>query len=116
MKKSCALFFVVLLFSISAQARLSCGELDDLSEVLDQLSHELEDVRKIGENGKIDLALGGLTESLNQVARMERDKRLSAWINDLEIAWEDMERDDFEESLDDIIDRLDDLYDRDCDR
>ncbi len=109
------LFFMSLIVSLPVNARLSCDELDELAEVLDDLAGELEDVSSIGVNSGIDFALGDLTSALNTVASVENDKRLSAWIQDLEIAWEDMERDDFEESLDDITERLDDLYDRDCD-
>ncbi len=116
MKKRQCLALLLFLFACwTAQAKLSCDNLDELAEVLDELAEELVDVRSIGVNGDLDLALGDLTDGLNDVARLERDRTLSTWIDDLEIAWEDMERDDFEESLDDIIDRLDDLYDRDCD-
>lgn len=117
MKKVSLMILLACLFISSlAQAKLSCNELDELAEILDDLAEELVDVRSIGVDGDLDLALGDLTDALNDVARVERDKRLSSWINDLETAWEYMERDDFEESLDDIIERLDDLYDRDCER
>ena len=116
MKKRYSILFLVALFvSLPTHARLSCNDLDELSVTLDDLADDMEGVRSIGTDGGLDIALGELTSALNEVAHVEHDKRLSAWISDLEIAWEDMERDDFEESLDDIIDRLDDLYDRDCD-
>lgn len=115
MKKiSTFILFGLLFMAFSAQAKLSCGELDELAEILDDLAEELVDVQSIGAGGDVDLALGDVTDALNDIARVEKDKRLSSWITNLEIAWDDMERDDFEESLDDIIERLDDLYDRDC--
>ena len=93
-------FYLVLLvmcfaMSLPANARLSCDELDELSIILDDLASELEGVDSVGVNGEIDLALGDLTSALNRVADVEKDKRLSAWIQDLEIAWEDREADDF---------------------
>ena len=114
-------FILILLFagmfvSVPVQARLSCSELDELAEILDDLAGDLQSLDSFGVNSEVDLALKELTDALKMIAHEEQDKRLGTWIQGMEIAWEDMERDDFEESLDDIIERLDDLYDRDCER
>lgn len=101
---------------LPVSARLSCNELDELAEILDDLASDLQNLESFGVNGEVDMALKELTTALKDVAREEQDKRLGTWIQGMEIAWEDMEREDFEESLDDIIERLDELYDRDCER
>jgi len=110
------LLFTGLFASVPVQAKLSCSELDELAEILDDLAVDLQSLESFGVNSEVDVALKELTDALQMVANEEQDKRLGTWIQGLEIAWEDMEREDFEESLDDIIERLDDLYDKDCTR
>ena len=109
-------FILALGFSYtqSSYARLTCDELDELSGILDDLSYDFDNLHERRIDNEVDNALGELTDALKDVAHVENDKRLSAWITALEIAWEDMEKDDFVESLDDITERLDELYDRDC--
>ncbi len=115
------LFYIFLLilgfaFIQPTYAELSCDELDEVSEVVDYVADEFDDMSSRRINDEVDDALLELTDALKEVALEEDDRRLTAWINDLEIAWEDMEKDDFVESLDDISERLDELYDRDCTR
>lgn len=111
-----ALFLFTLFVSVPSYARLSCDELDEISESLDEFADEFSRLRTRDIDRSVDAALEELVEALNHVAYVEGDKRLSAWIQDLEIAYEDREREDFEESIDDVIERLDDLYSRDCER
>jgi len=106
-------FFIIVWFSV-ADAKLSCHDLDDLATGLDDLAEALEDIDTIGTNSALDDALGDVTDVLELVAEVENDARLTRWIADLQLAWDDMERADFEDSLDDIIERLDELGDRDC--
>lgn len=113
MKKITVLLITVFSMSV-ANAQLSCDELDDLSTGLDVLASQLEEVESIGLNSELDSDLGSLSVILTSVAEIENDARLTRWIADLKLAWNDMEREDFEESLDDIIERLDDLGERDC--
>lgn len=113
MKKMTAVLLMALGFSV-ANAQLSCNDLDDLAGSLDDLAIALEDVESIGLNSELDSELGTLTEVLTIVAQVENDARLTRWIADLKLAWNDMEREDFAMSLDDIIDRLDGLGARDC--
>lgn len=101
------------LFS-AASARLSCDELDDLATGLDDLTEALQDISSIGSNSALDDALGDITDVLEVVTEVENDARLTRWIADLQLAWDEMEREDFEDSLDDIIERLDELGERDC--
>ncbi|MCX7553139.1 hypothetical protein OS175_04560 [Marinicella sp. S1101] len=105
---------VVLGFSGLSHARLSCDELDGLATALDDLAEALVSIENIGLNSELDDGLGELTEVLTDVAEVESDTRLKRWIADLQLAWDDMEREDFEDSLDDIIERLDELGARDC--
>ena len=110
------IFLLILGFAFtqSSYARLTCNELDELAEILDELAEDFDSMSARRIDDEVDEALAELTDALKDVAYEEKDRRLTAWINDLEIAWEDMEKDDFVESLDDIIERLDELYDRDC--
>ncbi|WP_223786827.1 hypothetical protein [Marinicella meishanensis] len=105
---------LLLGLSSAANARLSCDELDELAASLDDLAEAMSVVDDIGVNSTLDGALGDVTEALSVVAAVENDARLTRWIADLNLAWEEMEREDFEASLDDIIDRLDELGERDC--
>jgi hypothetical protein len=109
------LILFTLTFCLPSHARLSCNDLDVLAESLDEFAEEFKDVRDREIDRSLDRSLRELVVALKQVANVENDKRLSAWIQNLEIAWEDEERDDFDEAIDDIIERLDELYDRDCD-
>ena len=115
-KRILTLIFLGLFASMPSFARLSCDELDDIAETLDDFAGDFQELNDRDIDRSVDRALAELVDALNEVAYAENDKRLTAWTKNLEIAWEDRERDDFEESIDDIIDRLDDLYDRDCTR
>lgn len=113
MKKT--LLILSSLFWLStATAQVSCDDLDDLVGSLDDLADALESVEEIGLNSYLDSALGELSEALKAVAYVEQDRYLSAGISDLNIAWDDMEREDFEIALDDVSERLDELGERDC--
>ncbi len=113
MQKLTLTLLIIGWFSV-AEARLSCDELDDLAIGLDDLAEALVDIDSIGTNSALDDALGDVTDVLEVVAEIENDARLTRWIADLQLAWDDMEREDFEDSLDDIIERLDELGERDC--
>ena len=104
------------LFSASSFARFSCDDLDDMAASLDDMAYEFERVDEQDIDRRTDRALRELVETLNLVAQVENDMRLTTWIRNLQIAFEDKDKDDFEEALDDIIDRMDDLYERDCER
>ena len=105
---------LALLFSMNTYARLSCNELDELAEAVDEVAYEVDRMQESDYNRSIDRALKDLTNALRVVADYEDDRRLKAWTSNLEIAWDDMEKDDFIDSLDDITERLDELYERDC--
>ncbi len=113
MTKLLITFLIMGWFSV-ADAKLSCYDLDELATDLDDLAEALVDVDTIGANSELDDALGDVTDVLELVADVENDARLTRWIADLQLAWDDMEREDFEDSLDDIIERLDELGERDC--
>ncbi|MCB1582991.1 MAG: hypothetical protein R3E90_07085 [Marinicella sp.] len=48
------------------------------------------------------------------LAKEESDASLAPWIADLKLAWNDIKREGFEDSLDNIVERLDELADKDC--
>ncbi len=100
---------------VTATAQIGCDDLDDLSASLDDLADALQSVDEIGINSYLDNSLGELSQVLNTVAQVEQDRYLTSGINDLNRAWRNMERDEFEVALDDISERLDELGERDCD-
>ncbi len=109
------LFLLSSLFWLStSNAQVSCDDLDDLIASLDDLAESLESIEEIGLNSYLDSTLGDLSEALTAVAYIEKDRLLTAGITDLNTAWNDMEREDFEIALDDISERLDELGERDC--
>ena len=110
------LIFLGLFVSMPSFALLSCDDLDDIADTLDGFAGDFQQLRTRDIDHSVDRALAELVDGLHEVAHAENDSRLTAWTNDLEFAWEDQDREDFEEALDDIIERLDDLYDRDCRR
>ena len=48
------------------------------------------------------------------LAKEESDACLAPWLADLKLAWNDIKREGFEDSLDNIVERLDELADKDC--
>jgi hypothetical protein len=105
-----------LLFSFSSFAKFSCTDLDELGESLGELAEEFQYLDERDIDRSLDRVLGEVVSALNLVAEVENDKRLSTWIQGLEIAWEDQEKEDFEESLEDVLNRLAEIYVRDCER
>ena len=98
MKKLYILLFVFAAFvSLPTHAKLSCDDLGEISDTLDEFAEDFQQLRTRDIDDSVDEALEEMVDALNTVAYVERDKRLTAWINDLEIAWEDREREDFEE-------------------
>lgn len=113
MKKLIFLLSGFCWFSV-ANAQLSCDDLDDLAASLDDLAEAIQYVEEIGVNTELDGALGELTNALSSVAYVEQDQYLSGQISGLKSSWDNLDRYNFEESLDNIIERLDGLGERDC--
>ncbi len=108
------MILMAMLFSLSAQAQLTCNDLDSIAGDLDDVAEALSHVSYIGVNGDLDIALGDLTDALYYVSEYEGDGNLNAWVDELTRAWNNEDRDSFERALDSIIDQLDYLFDRDC--
>lgn len=97
-----------------ANAQLSCTDLAALTVSLEELSEVLEVVEDYGVNSELDTSLSELIVSLKDVAIVEQDVKLTRWVEDLKMAWNDMERDMFESSLKKVTGRLDEMGLRDC--
>jgi hypothetical protein len=110
--------FIILLSSCFclniANAQLSCDELAELTVSLEDLSGTLEGVEDYGVDSELDVTLGELTHSLTDVAKVEQDVKLTRWIEDLKMAWKEMDRDAFDSALDNVFVRLDEIGYRDC--
>ena len=105
-----------LIFSFNSFAKLSCSDLDEIGESLGELTEEMQYVDERDIDRSVDSALREVVDALNLVAEVENDKRLTTWIQGLEIAWEDQDKEDFEDSLEDVLYRLGEIYVRDCER
>ena len=105
-----------LLFSVSSYAKFSCRDLDEIGESIGELAEEFQYVNERDIDRSLDRVLKDVVEALYIVADVENDRRLTTWIQGLEIAWEDQEKEDFEESLEDVLYRLAEIYVRDCER
>ena len=105
-----------LFFSVSSFAKFSCRDLDEIGESIGELAYEFQYVNDRDIDRRFDRVLEEVVIALNLVAEVEGDKRLSTWTQGLEIAWEDKNKDDFEESLEDVLNRLAEIFVRDCER
>jgi len=105
-----------LLISVNSFAKFSCRDLDEIGESIGELAEEFQYVNDRDIDRELDRALKEVVEALYIVADVESDKRLTTWIQGLEIAWEDQDKDDFEDSLEDVLVRLAEIYVRDCER
>lgn len=103
-----------LLFSANASAELSCVDLEDVADALDDVADELAEMRSVREDGRVDRDLADITEALTYIADEEEDRRMDNAVSAMIEGWEEYDLGLFEEGLEDVIDRLDDLYDRDC--
>ncbi len=112
-----ALVVGVMLFWASngiAASGFSCRDLDDFASSLDEVAGYLEQIPTIVEGDEVDGALGEIVDGLNAISQVEPDRQLRKSVQNVEAAWEYMDRDLLMRSLYDCIDALDRIYDRDC--
>ena len=102
-------------FNIYAVEKLSCEDLEDSANVLDDIAdgfHAASDI--IREDDPLDRALREVLDALHLIAASEGESYLSGNVYSLETAWENMNSDHFASSLEGVRDSLDHLLERDC--
>jgi len=110
------MFFLIFLLSSSVNAaeRLSCDQLDGLAGSLDELGTAFTQAGTIEVGGELDNALADVINALYEVADVEKEATLDAYVGDLEAGWKNMDAEAFAQALDDVIGSLDRLLRRDC--
>mgnify|MGYP001030502613 CR=1 FL=1 len=110
------LFLVLLLFGAGAAAQNppACDDLMEIADALEDLAVALDEDVQILEDSEADRVLGELTDALYDLAEVEDDAVLQSRADELALAWEAMDLDGFQASLDDTIARLDGIHRRDC--
>ena len=109
-------FAFLVLFSISqqSQAELTCDELSDVANMTEFYSDDIFLSGRIRDGSRYDDELNELVSALQEIAKIEGDRRFSRWVNQLEENWVDQDWGEFDRNLQRITNRLDDLYDQDC--
>ena len=109
-----ALSCLLLSTSLNSYANVSCGDLSEMATDLDQIAEALTQVEVIHEGDELDQALGQLVDALQIIADAESTDRFYRHVDRFTSAYNDMDSDRFEATLDDIIVYMDKMYVRDC--
>ncbi|MCB1176695.1 MAG: hypothetical protein KDK36_03855 [Leptospiraceae bacterium] len=117
--KNIMISFIILMVtsftSISAE-KLSCDDLTDIANTLDEVSAALKSAGKIEEDSEPDKALRDILDALHQLVKAEKgEKALAANVKSMEKAWQAMNWKAFRQSLDRVIGSIDKINHRDCD-
>lgn len=111
-------FIFILLLSLSnnilATEKFSCDELDASIVDLNDIADGFYAAGGIREGDPVDVALRDVVDSLHIYAAIEKEGDLSYHVNDLELAWQNMDSDNFSNALEGVIDSLERLLSRDC--
>lgn len=109
-----ALACLVLGLALPAAAELSCNELNQVADDLDDIADAFAVSGTIQEGDSMDRSLGDIIDSLEGIARIENDPAFGNAVRALARAWDDFDADAFADALERMIYRLDSLYERDC--
>ncbi len=109
-----ALSCLLLSASLNSYANVSCGDLSEMATDLDQIAEALTQVDVIHEGDELDQALGQLVDALQIIADAENTDRFYRHVDRFTSAYNDMDSNRFEGTLDDIIAYMDKMYVRDC--
>jgi len=105
----------LLVAGVPALAQLpDCDDLAGLADALDGVAETLQDVGEIPEGSQLDQDLGEIIDHLEVIARSEQDAALSASINSLGEAWNDLDWGLFRLELNSVILSFDRIYYGEC--
>lgn len=106
---------LMMLFPLSVSAeKLSCQDLVDVANALDDVRDAFNSSEEIKEGDATDQALGLVIDALNEIAEAERERGLDRAVSKLVEAYNAMDGDAFDIALKRVTEELDRLYARDC--
>ena len=111
---SVLLFCAFPCVTVTAQEKLSCEELTEIANDLDEIAVAFEDAGDIEEGDAVDEALGELVDALIALSDIENDSAMNRAVDNLIEAYNNFDGDGFADSLDNVILNLDRLNRRDC--
>lgn len=112
--KHAYLLFALIMAATTANAELSCQDLAEVGDGLDEVYVALEKVDVIVEDDPLDRALDELIEVMAVIADEEEDRQLDRAVDMMADGWEDMDFDLLEDGIRNARDEIDELYDLDC--
>ena len=101
-------------FTVLAQEKLTCADLTDIANDLDDIAVAFDNAGVIEEGDVIDQALGEIIDALILLSDIENDPGMTRGVDNLIKAYNNFDGSGFAVSLDSVIVSLDRLYDRDC--
>lgn len=108
-------FFLSLpCFTVGAAEKISCDDLSEITDNLDEVASAFREVGEIEEGDELDKALGEVIDAVIQIAEIENEESLSDSVSSLIDAYNDMDSQKFGLSIDSVIANLGRLYKRDC--
>ncbi len=119
MKRICYVFCFAVIFiftclPVSAVEGMSCQDLTEIANAVDDIGIAFSQLDNIQEGGEFDQALGDLVEALLIIASLENETSLTRSVTSMKNAYNNMNADKFTTSLDRVSLNLDKLYNRDC--
>jgi hypothetical protein len=97
-----------------AEAKFSCDELMDVEHSLSDLSVELKRVGSIKVGSKMDKDLDGLINHVFDMAKVEKNAKLTSAAKSMDSAWHDANWKAFRAALDRTATAVANLHNRDC--
>ncbi|OMH37509.1 hypothetical protein [Motiliproteus sp. MSK22-1] len=107
-------FFSLTGFTAVASEKPTCEDLTQIADDLDEISAAFADVETIKEGDAVDVALGEIVDALYWVSEAEGEDHMTAAVNSLTDAYDNMDGEKFGLALDSVVANMDRLYRRDC--
>lgn len=117
MKKIISVIALTLFMSFSSYGaeKVSCEDLTEVADALDELGAAFKETATIREGDEIDKILGEVVDVITEIAELENESSLLDSADSLVSAYNDMDSERFSLSIDSVTANLDRLYRRDCD-
>ncbi len=100
--------------AVYAQSEVSCDDLTQIANGLDEVSAAFNQLQEIHEGDEVDQALGQIVDVLQMLAEHENDDALTNSVNNLVDSFNNMNAQDFEVALKQVTAGVDRLNRRDC--
>lgn len=106
--------FLSMSFNVPATEKFSCDELEESIDDLDDIAEGFHAAGDIREGDAVDVALRDVVDSLHIYAAVEKEGNLSYYVNEMELAWQNMDGNNFSNALEGVIESMEQLLRRDC--